>query len=147
MLGYVGRSLLIGAVIFLVCVFIVTIGVLIPFIAIPIAVIVSLVIGYRLGIILPAGSIGKPMTLSDAWTKTKGHSGTVVSLGILTFAASLLLQLPTFIDVSAAETPEAGIANPVTQIYTLVVGWVFTLIGVGILTTLYGHLVEGRPLD
>lgn len=147
MLGYVGRSILIGLIVILVSSGIIAIGVFMPLISFPVAVIVSLIIGYRLGIILPAGAIGEKLTLSEAWKKTSGHSGTVMILGILTFAVSFLLQIPTLLDVGAAETVEEAISSPVTQIYTQVAGWLLALIGVGVLTTLYGHLVEGRPVD
>lgn len=102
---------------------------------------VSMILFYRLAVKLPAVAIGREMTFGEAWAATRGHSGTVVVLALLTVAFSILLQVPTMLDGGGV-----GGFGAVTVLYQLVVQWFATLLGVGTLTALYGHLVEGRPV-
>ncbi|WP_299814703.1 hypothetical protein [uncultured Jannaschia sp.] len=152
MLGYLGRSIMIGLIVMAVIVAImVALGAILPMVAFPLALIVAIVLFYRFGLILPAGAIGKPITVGEAWAATKGQSATVVLLAFLTFAASLLLQVPAFLDASLSDAPavEGAVAGPgtISVVYNLVVGWILLLLGVSILSVLYGHFVERRPLD
>ena len=78
------------------------------------------------------------MTFGEAMRETSGHTGTVVVLALLTVGFSLLLQVPTLLD---------GTGGLVTLVYQVVIGWIGLMLGVGTLTALYGHLVEGRPVD
>ncbi|WP_299652229.1 hypothetical protein [uncultured Jannaschia sp.] len=153
MLGYLGRSILIGLIVAAVSVAIlVALAPIVPVLASPAVFIVAVIIFYRLGLILPAGAIGKPITVGEAWTATKGQSATVVLLALLTFAVSLLLQVPALIDASISGPPVAtdgtlATPGPISVTYNLVVGWMLLLLGVSILSVLYGHFVERRPLD
>ena len=154
-LGYLGRSILIGLMV--ACIFLavtVAIGVFSPPAAVALASILSLVVSYRLGMILPAGAIGKPVTIGEAWTATRGQSATMVLLAILTFLLSLLFQVPALLDGGsltpndvAAGSAGAGPAGIVGVVYDLVASWILLLVGVSILSTLYGHFIEGRALD
>ncbi|MEM8851135.1 MAG: hypothetical protein AAGE03_14010 [Pseudomonadota bacterium] len=157
MLGYLGRGILLGLIIAAVLVaIVVALGFIAPFFAVAVASIVSIILFYRLGLILPAGAVGKPITIGEAWTATEGQSATVVALALISFFASLLLQLPTILDgISSGAVDPAGDASqmlsaatsPVSLVYNLVVNWIVLLVGVSMLSTLYGHFVEGRPLD
>ena len=147
MLGYFGRSILIGllivAVIFAVSLMLATLIVPIaPGLAGPVigsaALFVGMILFYRLAVVLPAGAIGRSMTFGEAWTATAGHTGTVVVLALLTVGFTLLLQVPTLLD---------GTGGLVTLVYQVVIGWIGLMLGVGVLTALYGHLVEGRPVE
>lgn len=147
-LGYLGRSILIGLLVVLVML---AISTMVAVLVLPLfgtaatgvvgaaALFVAMILFYRLAIVLPAGSIGRKMTLGEAMTITRGHSGTVVVLALLTVGFSFLLQVPTMLD--------GGGTGPITVVYQLVVQWIALLLGVGTLTALYGHLVEGRPVD
>ncbi|MEL6587263.1 MAG: hypothetical protein AAFQ50_11480, partial [Pseudomonadota bacterium] len=102
------------------------------------ALFLGMILFYRLGILLPSIAIGKQMTVSDAWDATRGHSGTVMVLALLTVGISQALQIPAMID---------GGSGLVGTVYQTVIGWIGLMLGVATLTSLYGHLVEGRPID
>lgn len=154
MLGYFGRSILIGLA--ATCVFVavwVALGPIAPNVGLVGGLILSIAMSYRLGVALPAGAVGKPIKIPQAWIALKGQSATVLGLAILTFLCSLLLQLPTMLDGAAALAPEEAVvgqvvaAGPISVIYGLVVSWMLLMLGVSVLSTLYGHFVEGRPLE
>ncbi|UWQ18121.1 hypothetical protein [Jannaschia sp. M317] len=139
MLGYFGRSFLLGLMVFGVVIGVsMTLGLVVPAMAIPVSFVLATIVTYRCGMILPAGAVGRSLKIGDAWEATKGQSGTMVLLALLTYALSLLLQVPTMLD---------GEVGVISTIYGLVVGWFLLLVGVSILTSLYGHLIEGRPVD
>ena len=151
MLAYLGRSILLGLIIGVVTVMIsVALAPFLPGAAAALIVIFSTIIVYRLGLILPAGAIDRPIGLVESWGATKGQSLTVVLLALLTFAASMLLQVPTLLDAAMTGGPVEGAVagpGPISIVYNLVIGWMLLLLGVSILSVLYGHFVERRPLD
>ncbi len=102
---------------------------------------IALVIDYRLGLVLPARAIGKPLTFGEAWQATRGQSGTILVLAIVSALASVIIDIPAFL---LAFLP--GIGGILALLWTLATGWVKLLIGVSILTTLYGYYVEKRSI-
>lgn len=159
MLGYLGRSLLLGLLV-LACVLAVMLALSFsPAIAVPVAFILAAVVFYRMGVILPAGAIDAPISMTEAWRATAGQTGTVLGLAVLTFALSLLLQLPAWLDAAMSVPPgppgspearEAALAaagSPVSVIYGLVVGWILLMLGISILSALYERFVARRPVD
>lgn len=147
MLGYLGRSILIGLLVALI-VLVVSIPLGMFALILPAglattligaaALFVAMIVFYRLAVVLPAGAVDRPLTFRDAWQATKGQSGTVVVLALLTVGFSLALQIPALIE---------GSSGVIGAIYQGVVGWIGLMIGVSTLTALYGHLVEGRPVE
>lgn len=145
MLGYLWRSILIGLLVVAAI-----LGIAIPLSALALAipvlaalaplvgVFLGAVVFYRLGVSLPARAIGRHMTFGEAMEATRGETGTVLALALLTVGFTLLLQVPTLLE---------GSVGVVTLIYQGVVGWIGLLVGVSTLTALYGHLVEGRPVE
>ncbi|WP_167766828.1 hypothetical protein [Jannaschia formosa] len=145
MLGYLWRSILIGLLVGLAI-----IGITIPLgalaVAIPVLVplvpVVGLFLGalvfYRLAVSLPARAIGRQMGFGEAMEATRGHTGTVAALAVITVGFFLLLQLPTAIE---------GSLGLITIVYQGVVGWIGLLVGVSTLTALYGVVVEGRSVE
>lgn len=93
---------------------------------------------YRVGVILPAGAAGKPMRMNDALIATKGQAQTIIVLALLTLGVTVLLRLPMLLEETNAV---------ISTLYQFVTGWIGLMLGVGTLTALYGHLVEGRPVD
>jgi hypothetical protein len=146
-LGYLGRSILLGLAVGVVMLALATaVGVLLlplfglaaqPLVG-AVALFTAMILFYRLGVILPAGAIGRRMTFADAWRSTEGHSGTAIVLSLVTVGFTLLLQVPTMID---------GTSGMITAIYQIVVQWIGLILGVGTLTALYGVVVEGRPVE
>ena len=94
---------------------------------------------FRLGVMLPAAAMGEKLTLSEAWTATKGESSTILTFALIVVGASIVIQLPSWFN----DNP----ASVVNVVYSLVVNWFATIIGISVLTTLYGHFVEKRPID
>lgn len=96
-------------------------------------------IGMRWALPLPAKAIGSEMRFSDSWKATKPLGaaifGVVVTLLVfnmlISFVAGLLsIVLPAIIGF----------------ILNAAASWLTGMLGISILTTLYGHIVEGRDL-
>lgn len=99
---------------------------------------IGMILFYRLGLVLPAASLGTPMTFGEAWRVTNGLTQVTIVLAMLTVAATLVLQVPTVLD---------GGGGAITFVYQAVVGWIALMLGVGTLSALYGHVVEGWSVD
>lgn len=93
----------------------------------------------RMGVMLPATALGERLTLAETWNATKGESETIISLTFLLVALMLLTSVPNAMNAE----PNSLVA----LIYNVAVGWFVTMITVSVLTSLYGHYVEGRPID
>ena len=95
------------------------------------------VIVLRLSPILPAAAIGKPLRMKEAWEATKGANGTILLLLVILSVFQFVLQFAFgFL-----------MLIPVIGVLVMLVGVLISaLINVSILTTLYGHFVEGRDL-
>ena len=91
----------------------------------------------RWSLILPAWSVDERMTIGESWTATKDVSGEIL-VPILGFAIifSALQQLFTVLPGGAAIT-----------LISIFVTWIQFLVNLALLTTLYGNLVQGRPLN
>ncbi|KIC36309.1 hypothetical protein [Leisingera sp. ANG-M7] len=107
-----------------------------------VAVLIVLFIGIalflsRLLVILPAAAVGRPFGLSDALEATKGAVPALFLLGVCVFLAQLAVEL----------TLSAVSGIPVVSL-VLQLGFavLMSLLNVSIMTTLYGHYVEGRPV-
>jgi hypothetical protein len=93
---------------------------------------------FRMGVALPATAVGKPIKLSEAWEATSKINGTIIGI-VLTIAVVSFIA-------GVATQGLYGIHPIMGAIADLFVQWVNLMIGVSILTTLYGHVIEGRPL-
>ena len=115
-LAYFGNSLLVGLIAF------------------GIALVVFLPVGFIAAIIGRAG--GK---LSEAWAATRGSNGTFFALAIVSVLCAAGLTFPVL-----WITPNLGaLAGFVWQTAT---SWIELMVGVSIITTLYGYYVEKRAL-
>ncbi len=147
LLGYFGRTLLTFFMAFLAAatVVVMLVTLLVPLFgqsiqALPaiLGLFAAAVVFYRIGVILPAGATGRAMRMNEALRATKGQAQTITILAILTIGTTLLLRLPLLLE-------DTNIL--LSTIYQFVTGWIGLILGVGTLTALYGHLVEGRPVD
>ncbi|MDF1728767.1 MAG: hypothetical protein P1U53_13575, partial [Sulfitobacter sp.] len=99
--------------------------------------VILLAIGLRLSLILPAAAVETRMTLPDSWEATKPLSRTIWSLALLLTAINLAVSALT------ALLPEPDLIGfTIGAVIFILEG----LVLVSVLTTLFGHLVEGRPL-
>lgn len=94
---------------------------------------------YRVISVLPAAAIGKPLTFRDAWESTKDANLDIVAILIISFVVQLLIQAVA--SIIGLAVPFLGVA------VGLVASAVLALIGVSVLTTFYGHYIEGRDLE
>lgn len=99
---------------------------------------ILLYIWLRLGLVLPAVAIGRPLTMGESWGRTAPHSAAI-------FVAVLIL-VALNIGVSTLFGYVLG-SNPVSFAVELVVDWISIMIGISILTTLYGLVIEGRSIE
>lgn len=146
LLGYLGRTLMLAVIIVLaVLALALPAGVLGQAVPALSWVIAMFTVGFgsylffRLGAILPAAAIGEHLPLRDAWVALKGETGTLLALAGISMVVAIVVQLPTIL---------SGDPNSlISLIYSIVVNWFVTLIGISVLTTLYGHYIEQRPID
>jgi hypothetical protein len=138
--GYLGKSLKIMALmigiafaIILVATLIGTItGVVDQMLAVVpvISILVVFVVFYRLSPVLPATAIGKSMTLKEAWERTKPIQKEIYQAVFLVVLVTLVAQVPLFvINVEI-----------IALIYSLAVGWVGLMVGVSLLSAIYEML-------
>lgn len=146
MLVYFGYSLLLGLVALVIALVVGTVlgifavlGGAVMFIVTGfVTAFVVLAIGYRLALILPASSVDKPLRLGEAWAATSGATGGIVALALISAVASVVIGLPSLVFT--------GPLLPVGILWDALVNWLSLMVGISILTTLYGHYVEGRPI-
>ncbi|PRY93054.1 hypothetical protein BCF33_1920 [Hasllibacter halocynthiae] len=94
-------------------------------------------VGLRFSLALPAKAVGGDLGIGGSWTVTKRASGAILTVAILLSALNAVFQ------IVAGALGTLGIAG---VLLGLAVTWFSTMLGVSILTALYGHLVEGRPV-
>ncbi|MDB6452744.1 hypothetical protein [Falsirhodobacter sp. 20TX0035] len=94
----------------------------------------------RLSVMLPAAAIGKGFGPRQALARTRGTSGTMVMLLILMGVLLVVLSLPVIL----AHVAELFVF---ANVLGFAMNWFLTLLGISVLTTLYGHYVEGRALN
>lgn len=93
---------------------------------------------FRIAIALPAIAVGRPITLGQAWSASSGIVGTIFGVALILMlingAAELVIGLITL------TVPIIGF------VVNLAVQWLLLMLGISILTTFYGHVIEKRPL-
>ena len=120
-----------------------------PFVAIFLIAVAMMVFGvvafYRLSIKLPAVALGRSdFGLGDAWRRSAGNLGPLIGIALLYFLVGAGLSIVLFV-VSALFGLIGGLATVALVVaIQLVVNWVMTILGITILTSLYGFFVEGR---
>ncbi len=97
------------------------------------------VLMYRWIAILPAAALGKPLTFGEAFAATSGATGAILVLMLIVWVVSFGGQY--VVDLLQSVSP---VASGVFDIlFTSILG----LVNISILTTFYGHYVEGRSID
>lgn len=99
----------------------------------------------RMGMILPAVAVDRDMTIGDSFRLTRSISGQLVITAffvvLLQFIPVILQQFailfygPTFVELS-------WVTFPINMVFS----WVSFFVGFGVLTVVYGHLAENKPL-
>ncbi len=146
--SYIGKSILIGLLIILalIPIMLIVLPVLTSLLSFNVVVVtiwsfvLGLVASYlwlRLAIILPGVAVGESMNLMAGWGITKPLNGTILGVAAI---IGVINGIMTLIAMSFADVPVLGF------LVNVAVQWLTVMVGVSILTTLYGHLVEGRDL-
>ncbi|MEL6681426.1 MAG: hypothetical protein AAFQ09_02130 [Pseudomonadota bacterium] len=92
----------------------------------------------RIGLALPSVAVGQPISIRQAWAASAPLSGTIFQVAFLLMvinSAAVFLSDPMY-----AVGWVFGVA---VDLFTQ---WLVIMLGVSILTTLYGHLIEKRAL-
>lgn len=84
----------------------------------------------RFGLVLPAVSLDRKMRIGESWTATSQRSDTILLI-------AFLLALPQAI-ISLLGLPYS---------ISAAVGALTWVVHIAVLTTLYGHLIEDRPME
>ena len=134
-------ALVVGAVVGAVAGLVFAIVPVLLFVAALAAMAAALVVFYRLAPVLPATAVGRPLTFGTAWEATKGASSAIIVLAIVSAVASFVIDLPAMV-----LSMGGSIGSTLALLWTLGTDWLRMLVGVSILTTLYGHYVEGRAI-
>ena len=93
----------------------------------------------RICVSLPSVAVGEHMGSADAWAETKDIRQTILGVCvIMMFLNSAAGLLPVLL------APHLLIISTVLNI---AIQWVSIMIGISVLTTIYGHVIEGRPLS
>lgn len=96
-----------------------------------------LTLNWRLSAALPGAAVEGGHGLADALAATRGQWPTLLALSAIYLGAAvavgLLVGLLSFIPVIGA-------------LVELAANWAGMMVGLSVLTTLYGHYIEGRPL-
>lgn len=90
---------------------------------------------FRVGAVFPVIAIGGKLTVREAWQKTEPHQ--TVLLGVV----GLMVALNIVVSIVA------GVFGVLLSLaLNFISMWVFMMGGVSLLTTIYGHFFENRPL-
>ncbi len=104
----------------------------------------AFVAGYRLSVKLPAIALGRSdFSMGDAWRATKGNSWRMLGLLIL-FVLCLVLIGVIMLAITYAFGLLGTVGLSLAVAIQVMVNWVATILGVTLLTSLYGFFVEGR---
>ncbi len=95
-------------------------------------------IWFRIAIALPSVAIGKPIGLGAAWQASSSMSGVIFAVAVLLMVINGLAGIVIGLI--------ASFAGIIAFALDLVVQWTLLMLGISILTTSYGHLIEKRPL-
>lgn len=95
-------------------------------------------IGLRLATALPAAALGVSLPFMAGWQATTGEWRAILQLAVI---MGLVLWVINLTGVFVF-----GGFGMMAQLWQFIIGWPVMMIGLSILTTLYGHYIEKRPL-
>lgn len=100
---------------------------------------------YRLSVKLPAIALERwDYSLRNAWADTRGNFWQLLGLALLYFLLVLIAGLVAAGVGYGLGQLAGAIGQSVSIAIQLVVNWIVTILGVTMLTSLYGYFVEGR---
>lgn len=90
----------------------------------------------RWGMALVGTAVEKPMKMRDAWRATRTIKATVLGVAVLIVLVSL--------GADVVATAFGTVSQSVDLFVSVALGWITVMLGISVLTTLYGYCVEGR---
>ena len=103
-----------------------------------------LVAAYRLSVKLPAIALGRSdFSLKDAWSATEDNFWQLLGLIVLFIICVLTVAFGMFL-ISYAFGTLGAVGLSVALAIQVLINWAATILGVTLLTSLYGFFVEGR---
>lgn len=153
MLGYFGKSILIGLILLPLALILGFVGggiasgvvhgggsMLPALILMALLVYIPLAtVGTRLATMLPGAALEPGVPVFSGWEATRGATMTILGVVVLSAAFTIVLE---FIGARLFSDQ----ASVPALVYQLVMQWVAAMVGASILTTLYGHYIEKRQL-
>ena len=103
-----------------------------------IAAVLLAILSLRWGVALVGTALGKPLGFFEAWRATKPISGVIVGVAII---LALINIVPG--QIISMVYNVSGLLGLLLEI---ALTWLTMMLGISILTTLYGHVIEERPL-
>jgi hypothetical protein len=108
----------------------------------------------RIGLVLPAAAIGEKMTLSESWAATRPVSSQILlplivialAVGLIGQVILLIFGQTVTVDMFGTMQEQVTLSVP-GQIVNGIMSWLQILVNLALMTTLYGNLIEGRPLN
>lgn len=97
-----------------------------------------LVVGFRLTADVPSTALGAEVPFLSGWRATAGHTKDIAVMVVILIAIGLAVEMLGLMIF--------GRIPVINLIWSLTVGWLQMMVGVSILTTLYGHYIEKRDL-
>jgi hypothetical protein len=97
-----------------------------------------LILSFRLTAGLPGVALGAGTDFMAGWQATQGATVDIAVLSVFVVGAHLIFGLVDLYLFSGV--------GLLSFLWNAIVGWLFVMVGISILTTLYGHYVERRPL-
>ncbi|MBJ7577599.1 hypothetical protein JHC09_06835 [Devosia sp. MC532] len=112
---------------------------LVPLIVV--AVVLIALITSRLSPVFPATAIGQPISFGQVWEATSGATGTLLLVTLITAIAAFIIDLPSALLV---HLPGGAFLN---LVWGAIASWIKMMVGISILTTVYGVYIEKRTID
>lgn len=102
---------------------------------------------FRFGLALPATAVGRPeIGIFDSWRRTGGLFGSLLMIAAGTAVMQLIAQVAIEGVTLALVAINLVFGMIISVLLSIIVTWFFTFLGITLLTTLYGHIVQKRPL-
>lgn len=95
-------------------------------------------LGLRMAAALPGTALGQNPQLMAGWQATAGEWRPILQLSVIMALALWAVNLISWLVF--------GGFGVMANIWQLIAGWPVMMVGLSILTTLYGHYIEKRPL-
>lgn len=96
-------------------------------------------VSFRLSPILPSAATGQRIAMSEAWYATGTGGAAFVVLALACAAAAWIVNLPVAFLRQGSEF--------LAFLWAFAAQWAILMVGVSLLTTIYGHYVEKRELN